>query len=167
MQERELIEVELGDKKFKFYLKPNLLETQRIKQEEAKMLDGIDNHATLEANITENYYRHVEHNKKKYGEEYGKMLKRLDEIEKEAGALESEEYIKIFDLLHNNTYYYKYMQLTTEKAIISDYAYMQVCVVSPAGYNFYEQPETEVKEIAKLVREKKREARKALEKKSE
>lgn len=156
---REIIQVQIDGKEFEFYAHPTIVETQRIKQEVNYLLGDIDTAAKLDAAIQQAYQAHADHCKKVFGEEeFKNKLNRLEEIEKELGdnKIQSEEFIKLFDEIHNNPYYLRFSNLTKEKFLTNDYAYMQVCCVSPKGYDFFSKSEKALKKLVEEVREKKR-----------
>lgn len=134
------------NKGFEFKLEPNFLEERRITQEMATILGGWDKLAELDNAIAENYRKHIEFNKNKFGSEYESKYNRYIELLKT--DLTSEELQKLRQELNNNKYYNTYLSLLQERTLVQQYATLLVlCVSKPEGFDFEKQSEDKILEL--------------------
>jgi hypothetical protein len=150
------IEITLDDcQKFEFSNEePTITDESKIISIMTDLLGGWDKVAELENNIVNNYRRHIEHNREKYGDEFENMHKRYLELKKEKDE-SGDEYKELSEKINSDKYFDIYQKLLFQRTITKNYAWMQVMLVNPKSYNFLTKQEDFLIKVWSKVIEKK------------
>ena len=149
------ITIKVGEKEFIFKAEESISDRMKIETEASNLVGGRLNLADLTTALDKATTRVIQRNADKFGKEaYDAKRKRLKELS-EAKQLD-EEYQKLFTELNDNDEFYSFITLQTERDNIYAYARLKVlCIKKPEGYEFFEQPEADLKAILELLEKEK------------
>ena len=122
---RKIIEVEIQEGKFEFFVIPNINEKARIERKMVEILGGWKSLGEIDSAIKEAANKHSEFSRKKYGKKnYLEKLRELDTLES-TGMLKPRFYT-LFKEVNNNPHYIEFRSLLNRKVKAADYGHLLV-----------------------------------------